>query len=73
MTIPVALHLTVRIPSDLRNRLRTSATTNRRSMNSEIIHHLDCALEAQKTKGAAGSAIPPRHDHTQTDEGTGNE
>lgn len=55
------LHLTVRMPAQLRDRLRKSADANRRSMNSEIIHYLDCAVEAQEAKDPARTAIPPSH------------
>jgi predicted HicB family RNase H-like nuclease len=37
-------HLTLRIPEDLHARLTAQAKTDRRSLNSEIIHLLEVAL-----------------------------
>jgi predicted HicB family RNase H-like nuclease len=37
-------HLTLRIPEDLHARLTAQAGTDRRSLNSEIIHLLEVAL-----------------------------
>lgn len=59
MANPAILHLTVRMPPALRDRLRDSAEANRRSMNSEIVHYLDCALEAQEAKGPASVGALP--------------
>lgn len=53
------LHLTVRMPSRLRDRLRTSAEASRRSMNSEIVHYLDCALGAQEAKSPVSVGALP--------------
>lgn len=44
----------VRMPEGLRERLRMSAEDNRRSMNAELIFHLDRALPLQVRKAAAG-------------------
>jgi len=43
-----------RFPDGLRDRLRSSADENRRSMNSELIFHLDRALPLQVRKAVAG-------------------
>jgi predicted HicB family RNase H-like nuclease len=39
-------HLTLRLPEDLHARLSDQAGTDRRSLNSEIIHLLEIALSA---------------------------
>jgi hypothetical protein len=44
----------VRMPDGLRDRLRASAEENRRSMNAELIFHLDRALPLQVRKAVAG-------------------
>lgn len=44
----------VRMPQGLRDRLRHSADENRRSMNAELIFHLDRALPLQVRKAVAG-------------------
>lgn len=44
----------VRMPEGLRDRLRASAEENRRSMNAELIFHLDRALPLQVRKAATG-------------------
>lgn len=41
----------VRFPDGMRDRLRQQAKANRRSMNSEIVHHLDRALAAENENG----------------------
>lgn len=43
----------------MRDRIREAAARNRRSMNSEIVHYLDSALDTQAQNGPAGTAIPP--------------
>jgi hypothetical protein len=45
----------VRMPQGLRDRLRTSAEDNRRSMNAELIFHLDRALPLQVRRAATGA------------------
>ena len=50
----------VRLPHGMRDRIREQAAANRRSMNAEIVHYLDRALEAQEAKGAASAATDPR-------------
>ena len=40
------IKFTLRIPEDLHERLTTQADTDRRSLNSEILHLLDVALTA---------------------------
>ncbi|MBN9334909.1 Arc family DNA-binding protein [Devosia sp.] len=49
----------VRFPDGMRDRLRQQAKANRRSMNSEIVHHLDRALAAENENGPAATAIAP--------------
>lgn len=39
--------LKIRIASELRSRIHQSAERNHRSMNAEIVHHLENALEAK--------------------------
>lgn len=53
--------LSVRLPPGMRARIRDRAAENRRSMNAEIVHYLDCALGAQETEGPAETAISPSH------------
>ncbi|MGO7263768.1 Arc family DNA-binding protein [Rhizobium leguminosarum] len=47
----------VRLPVGLREQLRASAASNRRSMNSEVIYHLERAIalddETQKADATA--------------------
>lgn len=50
----------VRMPQGLRDRLRSSADDNRRSMNAELIFHLDRALPLQVRKAAAGAGSKAR-------------
>jgi len=52
--------LSVRLPLGMRSRIRERAAANRRSMNAEIVHYLDRALEAQEAKGAGSAATDPR-------------
>ncbi|WP_406873315.1 Arc family DNA-binding protein [Aminobacter sp. P9b] len=53
--------LNVRLPHGMRDRIRQRAAANRRSMNAEIVHYLDCALGAQEAKGPAEAATSPSH------------
>ncbi|RUT32622.1 Arc family DNA-binding protein [Arsenicitalea aurantiaca] len=53
--------ITVRVPGGMRDRIRERARANRRSMNSEIVHYLDRALEAEKNEGPAEGATSPSH------------
>lgn len=47
----------VRMPQGLRDRLKAAAEENRRSMNAELVFHLDRALPLQIRKPvAAGQA-----------------
>lgn len=52
----------LRLPDGMRDRIRSSAESNRRSMNAEIVHCLDRILgkEAQE-KGATEAATSSRH------------
>ncbi|WP_442580748.1 Arc family DNA-binding protein [Mesorhizobium sp. ASY16-5R] len=52
--------MNIRLPDGMRERIRQNAAENRRSMNSEIVHYLDFALDAQDAKGAVETAISPR-------------
>lgn len=67
MTEPAIRHLTVRMPPELCGRIRDHAKANRRSMNSEIIHHLDRALATENENGPAATGIAPdlEHDHSR--------
>lgn len=49
----------LRLPSDMRERIRRRAAVNRRSMNSEIVHYLDRALAADENEGPAAAATAP--------------
>lgn len=49
----------VRLPDGMRDRIRDNAAANRRSMNSEIVYHLDRALADENKKGPAATAIAP--------------
>ena len=40
--------MNIRVPAELRNRIRLNAAANRRSVNSEIVHYLDQALRAEE-------------------------
>lgn len=51
----------IRLPDGMRDCIRNRAAENRRSMNAEIIHHLDRALSAQNEKGPAEAATSPSH------------
>lgn len=51
----------VRMPTWMRDRIRERAEANRRTMNAEIVHYLDCALGAQEEKGPAEAATSPSH------------
>lgn len=46
-----------RLPEGLRDRLRESAATNFRSMNAELVFHLDRALPLQVRKAATGEGV----------------
>lgn len=61
----------LRLPDGMRDRLKSTAALNRRSMNAEIIFRLERDLENEK--GAAETAISPRHDHNPSMQGNGNE
>lgn len=49
----------VRLPEELRERLRSSAVADRRSMNSQIIVLLERALPPEQTKTADPVAAGP--------------
>ncbi|MBE0580826.1 MAG: Arc family DNA-binding protein [Devosia sp.] len=53
----------LRMPPGMRERIRQSAETNRRSMNSEIVHHLDRALAAENENGPASVGALPGQEH----------
>lgn len=67
----VAEKYIVRFPEGMRDRLRQQAKANRRSMNSEIVHHLDRALAAEDEKGPAATGIAPDHDQNHTSQKDG--
>lgn len=60
----------IRLPPDVKAFVKAEAIENASSQNSEIIRAI---RERMKTKGAAGNAIPPRHDHAPSLEGKDNE
>lgn len=49
----------VRLPEGMRDRLRRQAKANQRTMNSEVIYHLDRALADENENGPAATAIAP--------------
>lgn len=51
----------LRLPDGMRDSIRERAAANRRSMNAEIVHYLDCALSVQEAKGSAEAATSPSH------------
>lgn len=53
----------VRLPDGMRERLRQQAKANRRTMNSEIVHHLDRALSTENENGPAATAIALDQEH----------
>ena len=59
MTGTETLHITLRMPAGLRDRLRSRADANRRSLNSEILHSLDQAVTADEVtlKSAGGAKL----------------
>jgi len=66
---------TVRMPGGMRSRIRKSALKNKRSMNSEIVFHLDQVLpdKAAQKKGPVEGATSPSHELDPTDKGKINE
>lgn len=48
----------VRLPDGMRERLAASARANRRSMNAELIIHLDAALAQQSVAVAQSEPAP---------------
>lgn len=52
----------LRFPPGLRERVKQSASVNHRTMNAEMIHHIEAALG--KEKGPAATAIAPDHGST---------
>ncbi|WP_204840135.1 Arc family DNA-binding protein [Cereibacter azotoformans] len=46
MTRQFAEQFVLRMPDGLRDRIKVTATINRRSMNAEILYHLERALDA---------------------------
>lgn len=56
----------LRMPDALRDRIRDAAGRNRRSMNSEIVFHLERALPAQDAAGdeAVESASPAAQENS---------
>ena len=56
--------LTVRMPDKMRERIRRQAAANHRSVNSEVVYHLDRALAAEEAKGPASAPTLPSHDQS---------
>lgn len=46
----------LRLPGDMRDKIRDSAARNHRSMNSEIVFHLEKALAATEGQIGVGSS-----------------
>ena len=55
----------LRLPDGMRDQLRQRAAANRRSMNSEIVFHLDRALATENENGPAAGATAPDQEHDQ--------
>lgn len=53
--------LMLRLPDGLREKIRTAAKANHRSMNAEVIFHLVRALESPNTSGSIGTGHHPDH------------
>lgn len=54
--------VTVRLPAEMRERIRERAAENRRSLSAEILHCLDQVLVAEvQKKGPAEAATSPSH------------
>lgn len=49
----------VRMPNGMRDRIKAAAAINRRSMNSEIVLHLERALRSENENGPAEAATSP--------------
>ncbi|MFD0655730.1 FitA-like ribbon-helix-helix domain-containing protein [Thermocatellispora tengchongensis] len=45
----VMIRITLRLPDEVHARLIARAATDRRSLNSQIVHLLECALDAAET------------------------
>ncbi|GAA5043221.1 putative HicB family RNase H-like nuclease [Thermocatellispora tengchongensis] len=43
------IRITLRLPDEVHARLIARAATDRRSLNSQIVHLLECALDAAET------------------------
>ncbi|WP_072866488.1 Arc family DNA-binding protein [Devosia limi] len=56
----IADKFVIRLPAGLRDRIKQHAAANHRTMNAEIIHHLDAVLG--KAKGPAEAPTSPSHD-----------
>lgn len=63
----------LRMPESMRARLRLSASANRRSMNSEIVHYLDRALAAEEMNDPASVGVLPGRGSTDPCPETANE
>lgn len=62
MAVPSQEPLTIRLPSGMRERIRRQAAANHRSMNSEVVHYIDRALECgpEANGPASVAALPGR-------------
>ncbi|NVM41943.1 Arc family DNA-binding protein [Ochrobactrum intermedium] len=54
----IAERFNVRMPDGLRERLRISAEMNKRSMNAELVFHLDRALPLYVQETRKAEALP---------------
>lgn len=55
----------VRLPEGLRDRLAAAARANRRSMNAELIVHLEAALAGEVTSSLPPSSVTAGNSITQ--------
>jgi len=56
----------LRFPPGLRERVKQSASVNHRTMNAEMIHHIEAAVG--KAKGPAEAPTSPSHDQNHSPE-----
>lgn len=50
-----AMPTPVRLPEDMKQRLKHAAIDNRRSLSNEIVHRLDGSLKAEQAQQAASA------------------
>jgi len=53
------IQIKVRLPENMRDRIRKRAEKNRRSVNSEIVYQLEQTLPAEETETAEAARTAP--------------